>query len=91
MNDCLVEIEELLVEELAADLQNPHEKIQRILIRFQERFAKGSIYIPFNYQARNAEIAARYNGCNERQLAREYCLSYRQISKIVKIKKQLGC
>jgi Mor family transcriptional regulator len=82
-----MEVEELFYSEFC-DLEDGHERMKRLLVKFQERFAKGSIYIPFNYQARNAEIVNRYNGKNERHLAREYGLSLRQISKITQVKKQ---
>ena len=87
MNDCLSEIQELIIEVLQDD-QNAHEKCHKILIQIQKRFAKGSIYVPFDFEARNAEIVNRYNGKNTRQLAREYGLSLRQISKITQVKKQ---
>lgn len=81
MNDCLTEIQELIIEESGdMDLSN------RILIKLRERFAKGSIYVSFDYQKRNAEIKRRFNGNNARLLAREYNLSVRQISTIVKDK-----
>lgn len=81
MNECLSEIEEFLAEEIQDEMT-----IKRILIRFRERFAKGSIYVSFDYQQRNAEIKRRYNGKNTRILAREYNLSVRQISTILKDK-----
>ena len=81
MNDCLSEIYELIVTESGdTDLSN------RILGKLCERFAKGSIYVPFDYQQRNNEIKRRFNGNNARMLAREYNLSVRQISTIVKDK-----
>lgn len=87
MNDCLMEVEELIFAELD-DLNDGRERMKRILLSFRERFAKDSIYIPFDYAARNAEIVRRYNGSNDRQLAQEYRLSRRQIAKITQIKKQ---
>lgn len=81
MNECLSEIEEFLVEEIQDAVT-----VKRILIKFRERFAKGSIYVSFDYQQRNNEIKRRYNGNNARLLAREYNLSARQISTIVKDK-----
>ena len=86
MNDCLSEIEELVFSELN-DLDNGHERMKRILIRFRERFAKGTIYVSFDYNQRNAEIVRRYTGTNERQLAMEFRLSIRQVSKITKTKR----
>ena len=82
-----MEVEEVIFAELH-DLNDGHERLKRILLNFRARFAKGSIYIPFDYQSRNAEIVNRYNGKNERHLAREYGLSLRQISKIIQVKKQ---
>ena len=80
MNDCLSDIQELIAEE-SGDVELSH----RILIKMRERFAKGAIYVSFDYSHRNAEIAKRYyNGATERNLAMEYRLSIRQISKIVK-------
>lgn len=87
MNDCLMEVEEVIFAELY-DLNDGHERLKRILLNFQKRFAKGSLYVPYDYEARNAEIVNRYNGKNERHLAREYGLSLRQISKITQVKKQ---
>ena len=87
MNDCLVEIQELIVAELIemGKLDDAQTSSLRITLKIQERFAKGAIYIPFDYQARNHEIKRRFNGKNKKQLAREFCLSERHISEIVKL------
>ena len=85
MNDCLVEIQEFIPSELVELYKHDdiHAASLRITLKIQERFAKGAIYIPFDYQARNHEIKRRFNGKNKKQLAREFCLSERQINKIV--------
>lgn len=83
-DDCLSEIEELIAAELKQGDYSTASK--RIILRLRERFAKGAIYVSFDYQRRNDEIKRRYTKGNTRQLANEFGLSTRQISKIVNAK-----
>ena len=82
-DNALAEIEEIFMNELG-DLENGHQRVKTLMIKFRERFAKGSLYIAFDYNHRNKQIIEMSNqGKTARQIAMTFQLSTRQVSKIL--------